>query len=106
MSATCGGADWIGNTCTTRLRGCAGWYPDRRETEILLRETGITALARKLGVKVTAADVDWSRGGMRGLESILTRLTLEDYRRRSQLVPRPVTAPRTDRPEIVRQLES
>lgn len=81
-------------------------YPSEHETQRLLEETGISGLARKLGMNVSPRDVDWSLGGVRVLESILTRLTVEASRRRSQVVPSPVSMPRDELPEIERQLES
>ncbi len=56
-------------------------YPSQGETAELLRETGITALADELGIRVTPDDVVWTKGGMRVLETLTTRLTLEKYRR-------------------------
>ncbi len=81
-------------------------YPDQIETERLLEEMGISGLARKLGMRVSTKDVNWSHGGVRVLESLLTRLTVEDYRRKSQVVPRPVSIPAEEAPTIVRQLGS
>lgn len=56
-------------------------YPAKSETLGLLRSTGISALADELGSTVAASDVDWGQGGMRALETLATRLTLEKYRR-------------------------
>ena len=56
-------------------------YPSQGETADLLRETGITALADELGISVSADDVVWTKGGMRVLETLATRLTLEKHRR-------------------------
>lgn len=56
-------------------------YPDAAETGDILRETGITALADELGIRVTPDDVVWTKGGMRVLETLATRLTLEKHRR-------------------------
>ncbi|MEN9404229.1 MAG: hypothetical protein RL091_2932 [Verrucomicrobiota bacterium] len=55
-------------------------FPSQSETADLLRETGITALADELGIRVTLDDVVWAKGGMRVLEALATRLTLEKYR--------------------------
>lgn len=56
-------------------------YPSPEETPGLLRSSGITAMADELGITLTASDVDWQRGGMRVLETLATRLTIEKYRR-------------------------
>lgn len=56
-------------------------YPTPEETPGLLRSTGITAIADELGITLTADDVDWQRGGMRVLETLATRLTIEKHRR-------------------------
>jgi hypothetical protein len=55
-------------------------YPTREETPHLLRCAGITGLAEELGITLSPDDVDWQRGGMRVLETLATRLTLEKYR--------------------------
>lgn len=62
-------------------------YPAKSETLGLLRSTGISALAAELGIAVAASDVDWAQGGMRALETLATRLTLEKYRRSKSAKP-------------------
>lgn len=79
-------------------------FPDEVETERMLEETGIGPLARKLGMRVSPKDIDWAHGGVRVLESVLTRLTVEDYRRKSQVVPRPVSIPAASDPTLANQL--
>ncbi|HVU33696.1 MAG TPA: AAA family ATPase [Opitutaceae bacterium] len=56
-------------------------YPTPEETEELLESSGIGELARSLQMKITAADLDWSHGGIRVLETLATRLVLERHMR-------------------------
>lgn len=56
-------------------------YPTPEETEDLLIFSGIDALAAKLGRPIRAADVDWTQGGMRVLETLATRLAVELFNR-------------------------
>ena len=63
-------------------------YPSLTETAALLRLTGLTALARQLGLPLDPAEVHWEHGGMRALETVATRLALEKLRREK---PTPVT---------------
>lgn len=56
-------------------------YPSLEETEALLVSSGIDALAHKLGIRVSAGDVDWNAGGMRALETLATRLSLLHFER-------------------------
>lgn len=62
-------------------------YPAKNETLGLLQSTGISALAAELGIAVAASDVDWGQGGMRALETLATRFTLEKYRRSKSTKP-------------------
>lgn len=56
-------------------------YPNREETEMLLDRTGVRDLAGRLGVKISADQMDWAnRAGLRELETLATRLALEVYR--------------------------
>ena len=57
-------------------------YPDLRETAHLLRRSGLDALARRLGIRLDPAEVDYRRGGLRVLESIAA-----DLLAREQLAP-------------------
>ena len=59
-------------------------YPSRDETAELLRTTGIAALAQELGVAMRPEDIDWTKGGMRALETIATRLVVAQHRARPQ----------------------
>lgn len=74
-------------------------YPNRHEeTARLLESTGINALARELGETITPADVNFTLGGMRVLESIATRLVIARHRRRIKASPRAISlglVPRT-----------
>ncbi len=63
-------------------------YPSDDETEQILESTGITALAKQLGVPVSPKDVDWSHGGMRVLETIATRLALRRHQNRRDQIAR------------------
>jgi len=56
-------------------------YPSLEETRSLLRESGITRLAKQLGVTVEAESIDWAHGGMRSLETVATRLALAYHKR-------------------------
>jgi len=56
-------------------------YPSLTETVALLRLTGLTALARQLGLPLEPAEIHWEHGGMRALETVATRLALEKLRR-------------------------
>jgi hypothetical protein len=56
-------------------------YPSLAETKCLLRDSGITRLAKQLGVEVEAESIDWTHGGMRSLETVATRLALAYHRR-------------------------
>jgi hypothetical protein len=51
-------------------------YPTREETQALLESTGIAALAKQLGVPVSAEQIDWTQGGLRVLETLATRLSV------------------------------
>jgi hypothetical protein len=62
-------------------------YPDRRETAHLLESSGIGALAREMGQMINPSDVDFTKGGMRALESIATRLAIAWQRRRLNTAP-------------------
>ncbi len=55
-------------------------YPSLEETRCLLRASGITRLAKQLGVEVEAESIDWAHGGMRALETVATRLVLAYHR--------------------------
>lgn len=55
-------------------------YPSAEETLELLKSSGISGLAKKLGMHVGPEDIDWTRGGMRALESLATRLMLAQHR--------------------------
>ena len=66
-------------------------FPDRTETARILEFTGINALARELGETITPNDVDYTKGGMRVLESLATRLAIARHRRRVK--PSPTAIP-------------
>jgi hypothetical protein len=55
-------------------------YPSLDETRNLLNASGISRLARQLGVKVEPESIDWTHGGMRSLETVATRLALAYHR--------------------------
>jgi len=55
-------------------------YPSLEETRCLLNASGITRLAKQLGVKVEPESIDWTHGGMRSLETVATRLALAYHR--------------------------
>jgi SpoVK/Ycf46/Vps4 family AAA+-type ATPase len=55
-------------------------YPTPEETQRLLLSTGISGLARQLGIPISADQIDWRKGGMRVLEVLGTRLTIALYR--------------------------
>lgn len=57
-------------------------YLSRSETENLLEIYGLKQLAAGMGMMISADDVDYSVSGMRALESLKTRLLLENLRRR------------------------
>jgi hypothetical protein len=57
-------------------------YPSTEETLELLKNSGISGLAKRLGVKVGPEDIDWTRGGMRALESLATNLMLAYHRQK------------------------
>jgi hypothetical protein len=56
-------------------------YPSLAETRRLLDGSGITKLAKQLGARVEPESIDWTRGGMRSLETVATRLALAYHRR-------------------------
>lgn len=58
-------------------------YPTPKETEDLLDFSGVNALASKLGISVGASDIDWTKGGMRALETLGTRLALQHFAQQS-----------------------
>jgi len=66
-------------------------FPNRAETARLLESTGISALARELGETITPDEVDYTKGGMRVLESIATRLIIARHRRLVNVSPRAVS---------------
>ncbi len=76
-------AGLISHELLMRFSGDIIWLnsPDQEETAELLISTGIAQLAQELGISITAADVNWSQGGMRQLETIATRLAIEKHRR-------------------------
>ena len=51
-------------------------YPTREETRQLLDSTGIARLAKSLAIPVSVDQIDWTKGGMRVLETMATRLTI------------------------------
>lgn len=55
-------------------------YPSLEETRCLLDASGISKLAKQLGVKVEPESIDWTHGGMRALETVATRLALAYHR--------------------------
>lgn len=57
-------------------------YPSREETDEILESSGIARLARQANMPIDPAEIDWTKGGMRVLETIATRLLLECHRRR------------------------
>lgn len=59
-------------------------YPNRDETARLLEVTGINAIARELGQRISPDDVNFEHGGMRALESIATRLAIARHERRGK----------------------
>jgi energy-coupling factor transporter ATP-binding protein EcfA2 len=67
-------------------------YPTREETAEILESSGIARLARKAGRPINPDDIDWTKGGMRLLETIATRLFLECQRRslpKQEMLPFP-----------------
>lgn len=55
-------------------------YPELRETSHLLRESGLDALARRLGIRIDLSDIDYHRGGgLRVLESIAADLLAREH---------------------------
>jgi hypothetical protein len=50
--------------------------PSVEETRHLLKASGITDLAARLGVSISPEEIDWTQGGMRALETVATRLIL------------------------------
>ncbi len=67
-------------------------YPTLEETRNLLKSSGISRLARRLGVSIEAEDIDWTQGGMRALETVATRLALLHQQRCPELQSRPEPA--------------
>jgi hypothetical protein len=55
-------------------------YPSLEETRNLLNASGISKLAKQLGVRVEPESIDWTHGGMRALETVGTRLALAYHR--------------------------
>jgi hypothetical protein len=55
-------------------------HPSLAETRCLLDASGITNLAKQLGVTVDPESIDWTHGGMRSLETVATRLALAYHR--------------------------
>lgn len=53
-------------------------YPSVGETAQLLRKTGISALAARVGVSIRPQDVDYRQGGMRVLESLASSLLVRE----------------------------
>ena len=65
-------------------------YPSLDETRSLLFASGISKLAKQLGVKVEPESIDWTHGGMRALETVATRLALAYHKQNpASLVKRP-----------------
>jgi len=56
-------------------------YPSPEETRRLLATTGLSGLAKKLGVRVIPEEIDWAQGGIRVLETLATQLAIARYRR-------------------------
>jgi hypothetical protein len=54
-------------------------YPDAEETKELFSQIGLTRLAQELGIKLDPATHDWTRGGMRGLESLAGEMLLRKH---------------------------
>ena len=62
-------------------------YPGPDESVDLFRRTGIAALADLVGAKVNPREHDWSRGGMRSLESLAADLMLRLHEPRPEIEP-------------------
>lgn len=54
-------------------------YPSPEETITLFDKTGLTRLAEYVGVTLDPAKHDWSRGGMRSLESLAGELLIRQH---------------------------
>jgi hypothetical protein len=67
-------------------------YPSLEETRSLLNSSGISSLARRLGVTIGPEAIDWTQGGMRALETVATRLALA-YHRQNPASPTKLPAP-------------
>jgi len=83
-------------------------YPTtREEKQNLIDSTGITELARQAGVTVTPDMLNFEKGGMREIESIMTRLLLQ-IERQERLKPaakRSVRKRETPDPEVTQSLD-
>ena len=56
-------------------------YPSIDETVQILTNTGLSSFARDLGVTITPSEIDWTKGGMRVLETLMARLAVKRYQR-------------------------
>ena len=67
-------------------------YPERKEIEQIVKATGIAKLAKETRYQITDEDLDFSRGGYRVLEALLSRLLLLQYQRLRR-TPSPIIRP-------------
>ena len=61
-------------------------YPTTEETAKLLVSTGLAAMAKTQGVTLTPEMIDWNNGGIRALETVATRLSVDLYRKQKRKV--------------------
>ena len=59
-------------------------YPTPEETAKLLVSTGLATMAKAQGVTLTPEMIDWNNGGIRALETIATRLSVDLYRKQKR----------------------
>jgi hypothetical protein len=52
----------------------------------LLISTGLAAMAKTQGVTLTPEMIDWNNGGIRALETVATRLSVDLYRKQKRKV--------------------
>ena len=68
-------------------------YPTPEETATLLVSTGLATIAKSQGVTLTPEMIYWNNGGIRALETIATRLSVDLYRKQKRNAKVPPDAP-------------
>lgn len=78
-------------------------YPSSDEKQKLLEDTGILFLGRSLGKTITPDMLDFQKGGMREIESLMTHLLLERKRQERHAIEQEMHNPQA--PNIRRDFE-